>query len=383
MDKQTYVILGGGRIGGNVLGVISRAGEIEKIVLIASRDTYQEVEQKFQGSLPPGKLKMRMSVEPEDCDEIFRILCNLGEKEKNAIYVDITSSPKFMVIPAINFILTHPRTRLVLVNSKKGEICLFMGKGSEIILCGKERIRKIGVKEYLKIYGVEYEKSFSLERPKMTEEMAWDFCKKIIGMKENGTKIMEQLRKRLKNVRKWQGKKNIGMRKCSPALIRFLRYINEIGIIENLEVRGDRVRFEMDKISNEWIKGRWLEYYVYKVARKHSIFDDCEYSIRIKRENIQNELDFIGVKGGIASIGECKSGKIESRDIGILQTIVSIIGGEYVRKFLILHTFEKENGKKKVLERARGLRIRVLMGEELMEEKMVEILGRERAFSPV
>lgn len=134
--------------------------------------------------------------------------------------------------------------------------------------------------------------------------------------------------------------------------------------------------------------GQWLEQYVWQAAQtlRHEgkpLFDECRQGFRFKRVEAGREIDFIGVRHGMALIASCKTGK-DARNkahLDELETIAERLGGRYcVRLYITDQTQpalapDGSDPWAQFLTQARAARIVVVTGGDLA--RLGEILQRE------
>jgi hypothetical protein len=134
--------------------------------------------------------------------------------------------------------------------------------------------------------------------------------------------------------------------------------------------------------------GHWLEQQVWQVARalRHAgspLFDECERSVRFKLEDATREVDFIGVRRGMAVVASCKTGHDarNKRHLDELGAVAEKMGGNYCVRLYIMDQvrqappLNQTDPWEQFLAQAKSARVVVVTGSDL--PRLGEILQRE------
>lgn len=152
---------------------------------------------------------------------------------------------------------------------------------------------------------------------------------------------------------------------CQP---RFMRGLEEIGVIQNYRMENGRVHYTY---ANAMFKrllsdaGVWLELYTYYTAQRANFFDDVQTSVIIDwdsrgRENgTVNEIDDILIKGIVPLFISCKIGSPSVLAINEIDGLARRFGGALARPVLVTaSSLEKDSPY--TAQRARDMGVTVL-----------------------
>jgi hypothetical protein len=134
--------------------------------------------------------------------------------------------------------------------------------------------------------------------------------------------------------------------------------------------------------------GHWLEQHVWQIARalRHAgqpLFDECQRSMHFNVADAGREVDFIGVRRGMALIASCKTGKDarNKQHLDELEAVGKKLGGDYCVRLYITDQVRQPppanqtDPWEQFLAQARSARSVVVTGAEL--PNLGEILKRE------
>lgn len=124
--------------------------------------------------------------------------------------------------------------------------------------------------------------------------------------------------------------------------------------------------------------GHWLEQLVWQAARSlryagAALFDECQRSVRFRLEDATREVDFIGVRHGMAVIASCKTGN-DARNKAHLDELAAVaekLGGNYCVRLYITDQVRQAPPPNQVdpweqfLAQARSARTVVVTGSDL------------------
>jgi hypothetical protein len=127
-----------------------------------------------------------------------------------------------------------------------------------------------------------------------------------------------------------------------------------------------------------FLDGGWLELYAFDVARGMGLFHDCRVHVGIAHPELgQNELDLIAVRGTVATICSCKTGRAPKgvakvRLLDELEARASALGA-FCGKLLVVSQPRRAYGDS-FFQRAAQMGIEVVAGEDL--PRLGEMLER-------
>ncbi len=136
----------------------------------------------------------------------------------------------------------------------------------------------------------------------------------------------------------------------------------------------------------QFLKGDWLEFYVWHEAEKASFTDDCQWGQKIVVDQKlaitlpSNELDIALTYQARLLIAECKTSKkpFDSEDLDKLYSIANLLGGDFVKQVFIT-SCPRPNGENEQFDnfkrQADVRRISIVTGDQLLN--VGEMLQRE------
>lgn len=141
---------------------------------------------------------------------------------------------------------------------------------------------------------------------------------------------------------------------------------------QGLVRRGKRGASFVIEDHETWLflNGGWLELYAFDVARGMDLFHDCCVHTGITHPELgQNELDLVAMRGAVATLCSCKTGKPRRgekvRLLDELEARASALG-TFCGKLLIASQPREVYGES-FIQRARQMGIEVATGEDLPE----------------
>lgn len=122
-----------------------------------------------------------------------------------------------------------------------------------------------------------------------------------------------------------------------------------------------------------FLNGGWLELYAFDVARHMDLFHDCCVQVGIEHPELgQNELDLVAMRGAVATVCSCKTGKpprgaAKVRLLDELEARAAALGA-FCGKLLIVSQPRQAYGES-FLQRAQQMGVEVAVGEDLPQLK--------------
>ncbi|MCW7552283.1 DUF1887 family CARF protein [Endozoicomonas gorgoniicola] len=161
---------------------------------------------------------------------------------------------------------------------------------------------------------------------------------------------------------------------------RILKKLKEEGIFEWSEERPETLYFSNAEAAR-YIKGRWLEEYVWHIARdsdaEHVAAGLDIHDGKHRKDDVRNELDLVIVHNNRLLLVECKTSQMQKdkqKDADIIHKLDSIgshAGGLFCERMLVSAApmdYENQKGRKiKVVSRAKSYDIDVLQYNEIKQ----------------
>jgi hypothetical protein len=277
--------------GDELLFIYSRKMQVKKDWLLKA------LEVKSTNLIP----KTMHLIDEENWNSMIQSTLDLLEKGKKYI-VNLTGGTKYMSLAmyevfsgfdSLFYYIPFPKNEILRLNNPST-----IEEGYEGVLSLNYRI---GIKEYLTAYNVQYEtKQLNQKR-----DYTYDFFSWFVGdvFNENDYVIIDCLRdyrNKKVNVHELEVKKNEEKSRSVPGLKTFLRKIHFPNVNEDILT---------DK-EIQYITGGWFEEYIYLKISEHLIPQDIALGVGIKNtENTnQNDLDVVFTFGNKLFVIECKTG---------------------------------------------------------------------------
>ena len=129
-----------------------------------------------------------------------------------------------------------------------------------------------------------------------------------------------------------------------------------------------QIRYKSDLVKRCLkTSGRLLELMVCLLAAKTNRFADIKSDVHIdweyrdERENVDNEIDVILMRGLCPIYISCKNGRVNDNEIYKLNAVANRFGGKYVKKVLIVTDADRiEGSPRKLISRAQAMGIEVV-----------------------
>jgi hypothetical protein len=144
-----------------------------------------------------------------------------------------------------------------------------------------------------------------------------------------------------------------------------LEKLAEYNVISRLnKLDGNMLEFSVPLVSLRFIMGIWLEIYVYQVARRLSVFDECAWDISDGER--QGQLDFCGIFSGQLLIASCKViSNIIRTPFDELVTRGKQLGSGMCTKVFVTNIIPSEQERKKTEKWCKEREIVPVFGDDL------------------
>lgn len=383
MAPGFLILLVGGRLQPVTLFALSQQPQI--VAIVASQDSKRQVEdaiKRLSQLLPGSRLLDPVYVHPYRPAQTAAAIEALLRCEEAAALepaISLTSAPVPMTIGAYEVAKRRGCPAYYLVTSAN-EVLDLAGDNEVTRL----RLR-VNIPQYLANLGLDiapHQKPILISALRSEDLLA--VCRYFVEHVEASADVLDWLR----------SKSHLPNQKLVPGLLTkkwprkvgqehwdVLEVLASYRLIEYLTGpdRAGAVSFHLpDEASIEFLKGDWLEFYLYEVAKAAMyedgpLFDDTRVGLRIHSQGTEREIDFIGIGRGIALIASCKTGR-EGWNKSALDEVAAVgrmLGENYCTKLLITNRSRpapQDNLHKRFLtisRQAEEQRVRLVTGEEL------------------
>ena len=165
-----------------------------------------------------------------------------------------------------------------------------------------------------------------------------------------------------------------------------LRELSSVGLINNLQIEPDLIRFEFpDDTVKFWLRdiGSVLELQVYSACLEAGCFDDVVISAVVnweggstQRNAVTNEIDVVAVQGVQPVFISCKTSDIRTEALNELAVLRERFGGRSSRAIIV--TSAPANRNRALMRmRAAELNIEVIELGDLSKDRLVKRLRQE------
>lgn len=328
------------------------------------------VEEKFHCTmeiLPPIRLSSETGVEAEQ--EIKEACIQALQREPEAEWtIHFTSAPKIVGIYAHDVARDHKIPYLFLETS--GKKVVSMVTASQV---NCDTLFEASVEEYMNAYGRVHEETKSDEYRELAESL-FPVAQILIQDSVATQLLLQEVRRGSREQEEQKDAKllEISVDRQTEGLI---KQLHTYGIFTDVKqtIQGLHCTIaDFDK--REFLKGDWLEVYIYAKAKEADFADDCQWGYKITAKLPSNELDLALTYNAQLLVAECKSGRkpFQVEYLYKLHSIADLVGNNYVQLIFItsiprpkendLYNFEMFNN---FCQQADVRRIRVVTGDEL------------------
>ena len=262
------------------------------------------------------------TIDPFDEQQIKERCVEVLSREPDAEWImHFTGSPKVVGIYAHD--IARERSIPLLFLDTGGEQVVSLIKDYPI---DTKQLFKASVEEYMRAYGrtCEIPKSAIYRR----QAESWYNISQVLARQPEMTQIL------LAGLR---GNNTLAA-KISVQAEPLLQQIASFGALTLTGRTTDTVECNIrDNDTLEFLKGDWLEVYVWKEAINAGFADDCQWGYKIVAELPSNELDMALTYKARLLIAECKTSRnpFETDHLYKLHSVAELVGGNYVRQVFI------------------------------------------------
>lgn len=289
----------GGRPLPNILFILNE--EPDEVYIIASKDSAKPGgnKEKLIDALPTSlQLADTLDVNPYSISETLECCRKiLGKYSQHEIIFHLSSEPTTMSIAAFQSIIeakSSNRCKLY-YSSRDGVVDILLDNNNPQKL-------SISMDDYFRAYGWE------IDKKQEVNEKYNQITELIVGNIETAQPLLAKMRK------KGLTPNDVVLEVDRPTLseIKFLDQMWMTRLLIDLQLKNDnRAVVKVDStVSNFFLTGDWLEYFVFKTSMelsRETCFDESAWAVCDKAK--KGELDFVGVKNGQLVIASCKTEK--------------------------------------------------------------------------
>lgn len=378
--KKIMVLLGGGRIAPNIAGVLSlRPDEVRYLISQdqpRTHDDMMDVLRNFTWLKSDGPFAMVPGHHIPTIKE--RTLQLLNDSDDTDVVLNVTCGSKTMALAAYE-VAKERGHRVIYVDSSVNRIIDWTWPDQE------DELMTTTVNDFLRAFGrVPQSKELPLSEVNAAH-IAGQFVAAgtatdnlLLNMRQLGWTESEPRR--------------IFKSALGNAEVEVLKMVAESGLISNLDLTsGGRWRYTIPTAANwNFIKGDWLEIYVYSAAKQlkqsdgRPLFDDVAFSIRLPAEAgaAEREIDFAGLYGWQLIWASCKVERnpLDKKYLDEVAAINTMIGGRYTTPIFVCNGRSDSENAKAFRQQAEAAKIVVVMRDQLA--KIDDVL-RDEAVKPM
>lgn len=319
--------------------------------------------------LPPIHLSSETDVEAEQ--EIKEACIQALQREPEAEWImHFTSAPKIVGIYAHDVARDHKIPYWFLETSGKKVVSMVT-----VSPVNSDTLFKASVEEYMNAYGRVHEETKSEEYRELAESL-YPVAQLLIQDSVVTELLLQEVRRASKEQEEQKDAKllEISVDRQAEGLI---KQLHASGIFTDVKQTAQGLHCTIaDFDKREFLKGDWLEVYVWAKAKEASFADDCQWGYKIAAKLPSNELDLALTYNAQLLVAECKSGKspFQVEYLYKLHSIADLVGSNYVQLIFITSIPRpKENDKRNFekfnnfCQQADVRRIRVITRDELLQ----------------
>lgn len=168
--------------------------------------------------------------------------------------------------------------------------------------------------------------------------------------------------------------------------LNLFRALAEEGLIQELELQEDRIRFRFpDETVRFWLRdiGAVLELQVFRACHSAGCFDDVVLSAvvnwqggAIHRDSVTNEIDVMAVQGIRPVFISCKTCEVHTEALNELAILRDRFGGKYARALLVTSGMATRS-RSNMRMRAAKLGIELIEWDNAGLDQLINCLRRE------
>ncbi len=346
--NRVMITLTGGRSTPAVLGIL--AMQPEQVELVNSADQpekAQEVCSAFAGVSGLSFGGFEQCVDAYDSRAVYLLCQKLCEKYgTDRLVINLSSGTKIMGLGAYQFALEMEIPAIYVVTNQHRILNLTT---SEKIV-----FPALNVESYLACYGRSAQSKFDVARLSIPLASAFELAALFVDVGKPALNVLGKIRKQ------GQGK---GRRTCT--IPKYVPNLDERHVWQEIQLAGllGDVRFESGKTrftifsdhDFEFLKGSWMEIFVWEQARQlrsesdAALLSDVKFNLEIPSDTLdaRKEIDVAMIFEGQMIHCSCKAGsnRIWSTSyLDELRSVSSLIGGRFCSRVFITAQYAPEEG---------------------------------------
>ncbi len=387
-NDRVRVLVLGGRLTPSLVAVLSDPPDaIEFIVSCDTPERYEQarsiLKEPLEEQLPRSPLPDAPPFEWDACQDRCR---RAVERHPGAnIIFDVTTAPKFMSFAVQAFAKQHGHEVVVVDTVGAREVSLTDRQTKEVAL-------PQNADNYLKLFGRESKSTFDINKLSIGEQITIKVARELVQRGEAATKALNKFNR-------WNpGRHGAQIRPrreefptASEQEFAVFQMLTKHGLITDLKCRagGEIVyRTSQNQMDTEFIKGTWLEVYVWDQARSlrdemtgAPLFSDCQMGFEIPHPGSEKrEVDVGCLYHGQFIHCSCKTQapkrSFDKANLDEVTAVSKLVGSDFATRVFITNAFQPCNEDQwKFAKHAEKQKIVLVTGDELPE--VGEILRRQ------
>lgn len=373
--ERVMVVLLGGRSAPAVLGALAaRPCLVEAINSADQPDGGRQMASALRGvaGIRFGALDRR--VDPYDKDAVYRLCRELGERyDPPSMVLNLSAGTKVMALGAYQLALERNIPAIYVVTNRQQVL--------NVTTSEQFPFPVLDIRSYLACYGRSPQSVFDFSRLSVDEQQAIALANSFVEVGQPAFQVLDLIRRRAGN--SVGGPCGIDHYKPRAEQLAVWQILERTGIVQDVGIRGGQFWFTIPTKSDfEFLKGTWLEVYVWDQARKlrrengDPVFFDARSSLEIPsdRLNARKEIDVALLYDGQLIHCSCKSGRNnvwETRHLDELSSVSQLIGGDFCSRVFVTSQPKPDEKSQdygaylRFLDQARDRRIVVITQEQL------------------
>lgn len=343
---KALLILFGGRPMPNMLTVIHEKPEL--IVAIVSQDEIKKLPQ-LENTI--SELYKDVDQKPQlDTSYVIDAFSMKDVREKSLLAVkehpgfewimNITSATTIMSIGAFEaakmLAAQHHSIRCWYLDTGHTRVVSLVGEGRD------ENIFHVEVDQYAAVYNCRVV-SGSLEDRRQYCQDHWLPFSRYLVSQPHRIGLLKEVVDRINTPSKKQRSVRFSIPSITEETYMLLEKACTFGLLDDLQKTSNAASLKLSYIQADFLKGAWLEVYVWDEANKLSMFSDCQWNQKVidarklDDKESRNELDVSMIYNAQLVVAECKTGddSFKSDTLYKLHSVASQLGGQFVGKMLV------------------------------------------------
>lgn len=360
--KKILISFIGGRVLPNIQVALSETHD--DLYVIASKDSMHSggSYKKFINALPAHlKHAHHYSVEPYNINDSLAVCREIASNHsQDEFCINIASEPKPMSLGAYKFYQEMMQKNIpikMLYSSRDGIVDV---SDKDV----RPKYFKISIQDYFHVYGWE------VRLKQYPEQNRIAAAKMFVDMLPESHALL----KKMKDNDRGKGKKTINIKgKFSDNELSIIKKLYDFGLLSNIQTNKKNISYTIeDQEKWEFLKGEWLEQYIYIVAKDikndkgERLFDECAWNVEDIYGN--GEIDFVGILNGQLLVASCKTEKkIKAENFNEISTRGDQLGRGMCTKFLVTSTTPNDQQRTDAERWAKDREIIFVGGDKLHE----------------